>query len=475
MERADIMLKTVGKKLANEKLTKILFYGLLSILIGLMIVSNKLDNMDEIWNFSHARWVMLGLIPYKDISIIVTPLSIFLNSLFLRINSSLLMFRIIYLGYYIVLIYLLDRLCDLLNIKKLIKYIFIFSMMLVLVDRCYLDYNFIQFILIILLMYLSLKNKNYNNKKLNLVIPLITGVTILNKQSTGLIIAFVLILLTLINKFYLKKDVSYQFIIKQMVLVLMPSVLFVIYLLLSHSFRAYYDLAIAGLTTFSNKMLNSQLLLSLILFYSVILALFIINKKDDNLRIIFLYGLASLSVVVPIVDMVHATLAIIIPVLFLVYLGSNKIRNISVNYIYLLIPVIIFLMVNKVDLYIRADKIARGIYQYVPVKKTLKTSLDSVSNYLLTAEGQKAYILDHSAALFNLNVGRYNKYFDLFMNGNFGVKGRQEIFDIIDNEEHIFLINPNSNNWQLPDDIIAHVKENYHVCGKIVAFDMYCK
>ena len=113
----------------------------------------------------------------------------------------------------------------LLKIKMFFKYSSIFIITCLLLFKCYLDYNFIQLILILLLIYLSLKNINYKDKKLNVLIPVIAGFTIINKQSTGVIVCIVTLLLMFLND---KKN--WKFILREIGLMLIPIVLFLIYL-----------------------------------------------------------------------------------------------------------------------------------------------------------------------------------------------------------------------------------------------------
>ena len=84
------------------------------------------------------------------------------------------------------------------------------------------------------------------------------------------------------------------------------------------------------------------------------------------------------------------------------------------------------------------------------------------------------YIADFTSPLYNLNINRYTKYFDLFMNGNFGVSGEKEIYNIIDEKNQIILIDRRESNWQCPKRIINYVKNNYNKCGMINQFDIYC-
>ena len=43
------------------------------------------------------------------------------------------------------------------------------------------------------------------------------------------------------------------------------------------------------------------------------------------------------------------------------------------------------------------------------------------------AEGEKVYILDARAALYMIPLDKYNKDFDMFMKGNFGIERRSWI------------------------------------------------
>ena len=71
-------------------------------------------------------------------------------------------------------------------------------------------------------------------------------------------------------------------------------------------------------------------------------------------------------------------------------------------------------------------------------------------------------------------MNKYNKYFDLFMNGNLGINGKKKMYKIINKKNQIILINRDLNNWQCPNEIINYVLEKYNICGSIEQFDIYC-
>jgi len=463
---------------SNEKLLKIIYYGLLSMLLLFIILNQFLGNMDEIWNFSFAKNIHDGLIPYKDFNLISTPLSCFLNSIILNIDSSLITFRILYFIYYLTILYLLNNILDNLKIKSFLKYIIIFLIVMILVKSCYLDYNFIQIILILLLINLNLKNEDYQNNKLNIIIPLISGLTIINKQSSGLIIASVNIILILLNKFIFKKNITLKFMIKQVIITLIPPAIFTIYLIITKSFNEFYDLAIIGITSFTNKYVSKTLLLGISIIYLTIILEMYINKIKSELWILFIYSLASISFVIPILDKIHTAYSIIIPFIFLIYIIDNKLKDININsmYTYILYPIFIIMIITNINSYSLSTKNSNGIYKYIPTNNNQQRVIKNVNHYVDNmSKDYDVYILDISAALFNLNIGKYNKYFDMFMNGNFGINGEKEIYSIIDSDNKIFMINDVSNHWQKPIKITNYVKEKYIICGKIEFLTVYCK
>lgn len=463
---------------SNEKLMKIIYYILLSMLLLFIILKGPLGNMDELWNFSFAKNIHDGLVPYKGFHLISTPLSCFFNSFILYIDTSLISFRVMYFIYYLIILYLLDHILDKSNIKPILKYIIIFLIVIILVKSCYLDYNFLQIILILLLINLHLKNKNYDNHKLNIIIPLISGLTIINKQSSGLMIASINIILILLNKFYFKKEINYKFILKQITLTIIPTVIFILYLLLTKSINEFYDIAIIGLTVFSNKYISKIFLLEIVLIYIFIIIEMLINKKKIELWILFLYSLASISFVIPILDKIHASFTIVIPFIFLSYIINDKLKKININnsYIFIFFPIFIVLIITNVNSYITSTKNSTGIYKHIPTNENQQKVIKDVNNYVIDMSKEyTVYILDISATLFNLNINKYNKYFDMFMNGNFGIKGEKEIYKIIDSENQLLIINDISTHWQAPTKIINYVRKNYDVCDSIDYLTVYCK
>ena len=76
----------------KEKIKAISKDFILFIFIAVMVFSiiaiNPISNLDEIWNYNTARAITQNLIPYKDISMITTPLLPMITALFLKLIAN---------------------------------------------------------------------------------------------------------------------------------------------------------------------------------------------------------------------------------------------------------------------------------------------------------------------------------------------------------------------------------------------------
>ena len=66
------------------------------IIVSGTILSRPIADLDELWNYNTARVISEGKIPYKDVSMITTPLLPAINAIFLKIfSNNLLTMRIL--------------------------------------------------------------------------------------------------------------------------------------------------------------------------------------------------------------------------------------------------------------------------------------------------------------------------------------------------------------------------------------------
>ena len=72
----------------------LIFFAFILMTTGNVLIQ-ELTNLDEIWNFNIGRCISNGLLPYKDISMIITPLyPLICAGLFKIFGTELLVFRI---------------------------------------------------------------------------------------------------------------------------------------------------------------------------------------------------------------------------------------------------------------------------------------------------------------------------------------------------------------------------------------------
>ncbi len=77
-------------------LKDILIYLGLAVIVSGNVLNQPLGNLDEAWVYNFARCISEGLLPYKDISMIITPLFPMICAGFLKIfGNELLTMRIL--------------------------------------------------------------------------------------------------------------------------------------------------------------------------------------------------------------------------------------------------------------------------------------------------------------------------------------------------------------------------------------------
>lgn len=124
------------------------------------------------------------------------------------------------------------------------------------IDNFYLDYNYVILFITLLIIFLEIKYKNYG-AKYNLLIGLLAGSTILFKQSTGVIICAITALYLALedrNKEVLKA------IMYRIIGIIIPGIIFTIYLICTNSLMDFIDYCVFGIGTFTNNVSYMKLL-----------------------------------------------------------------------------------------------------------------------------------------------------------------------------------------------------------------------
>lgn len=509
----------------ERRAKKIAIFGFLFVIILSLLLIKPIEDLDEIWNYNTARAIASGLIPYREVSMITTPFLPMINSLFLhgifdqvitmRILAALLGAGICYLIYGI-----FRQIWNETNISLIatagIGYL--------LHEFFCLDYNFANLFLALLLLLMTIKqNKKQQTieqiargKKRQMGIGILAGMCIGIKQTTGLTICLVTLLLPLLDM-RKKEDIKeYGKILAYRIIgMAIPMVALLGYLIITQSLSDFISYCIQGISTFSNQIpyerllendkLEIQVLARLVpISWIIILIASIISRKNrqqrNNWISILGYGLAMLIVIYPISDEIHfligSTIFIVADIAILGSIGKivlqklmNKLPKLPIKRSYKIITLLIFLSLygwiaskgaNNLIAYNKQEKnetIAH--YQEIEIKDYLKQRINEIDEYIIekNKQGKTVYILDSEAAIYQIPLNHYHKNYDMFLKGNIGKEGEQgiikQIQELQQDPNNVFLIrHPNwSQNWQTPMQVIKYVRDHLTKTGEISFYE----
>lgn len=491
----------------KEKIYNLLLFILIFLSILSTIILNPLNNLDEIWNYNFARNISNGLIPYKEFNIIITPLLSIICGLILKITvDELIVMRIIAAILCSSILYITYKIFNLVNIKKEYAIIFTFFIGYLFKDIFCIDYNYGNLLIALLLIYQEIKNYQKEEKiitvdiKQDIFIGILAGLSITIKHTIGIFICLV----ALANKaLFIKNKEELKSYIKsfcyRIIGIFIPIILLILYLILNQTFGDFINYTIKGISEFTNIISYSNLIrLNLIGILSILVPITLIYawvktvilEKNKKIYLIMVYGTATFAVCFPISDKIHfliGSLPTIIIIFYELYnmfkklLKSNKsikiMGFITLTIYYIIIFFLIYYSIlNLYNYFLKINSCSDlKHFKYIPISQELETQIKIVENYINTNKGD-VKILDSAAAIYMIPIDRYNKDYDMFNKGNFGINGEQRIIKEIENSENtIYLIlkEDYTKNWQTPLKIIEYVKQNKRKIDTIEIFDIY--
>ncbi len=512
----------MNKKKIINILTQFSIFTLSLVLFLVAKLATPATDLDEVWNYNTANAFAMGLIPYKQVSMITTPLLPMINSIFLKVVfNGIMTYRVlmgIVFALIVLFIYLIIK--ELSN-KKLLSYICAFFIGTLLIKKFLLDYNYLFLLISLVIAFLEIrdikKNENFNFNH-NLCVGVLTGLAFLTKQTIGILLIFVMIFEVFI---YMKKsgfDLKFNKFIKLIGVrifgMMVPIIIFLIYLGVTGAFNDFINYAIKGVREFSNNVPYYRLFDSNDKVVSIISRLFIIvyiplfitfilesikNKKlKDELINIYVLAFCSIPVIAiiyPISDNFHLMVASVFALIIISYLLILVLKKIGglikidVFYKKLLLIGILFIiiLISFKNLIIERNinikenvlvpfKHYEGIYVPEYLSKRISDVIDKVQAY--SNSGRESIIVDAEAAIYDIVLNRYKKNYDMLLIGNIGENGVEKIINEIKDSHNVyyFVKNPQyALNWQLPEDIVDYIRNNLKYHETVSVFDVYYK
>ena len=510
----------------KEKIKAISKDFILFIFIAVMVFSiiaiNPISNLDEIWNYNTARAIAQNLIPYKDISMITTPLLPMITALFLKlIANEVIVSRVLASVLWGGVLFSIFKILKLL-IKEENTCLIITALLGLLFRDCYcIDYNILSLMFSLIILYIELKNidkPHFENNKTDFLIGILAGLTVCTKQSIGAILAIIVVGYKIIFVQNKKEFIEYlKIAFKRIIGILIPMILVFIYLIATNSLQDFINYAVLGISTFSNKIPYAQLMnndkkeiqilsriMPFILLAMAVLTIVLQNKKkkenigniDNKILTMLIYSLSTIIIMYPISDEIHFLIAGTITFIGLAYilylLGItiyNKINLQSKKKIYKITSLMISIIaiafiavrgIENITEYTKQEKNETiEHYKNIQISEYLQERINEIDNFILEQEkeNKKVYILDAEAAIYMIPINNYNKDYDMFLKGNIGKDGQEGQIQKIKQKEtnEIILIRKRNlqSNWQTPTDVIDYVRENLEFTGEVSIYEVY--
>ena len=490
-----------------------LFLALLFAIFSELVLFE--NNLDFYWNYRFGIQISEGMIPYNDFSMVSTPLFPFIIGFFLKILGKNIITYTIITAMLKVLFASMLSLISIKSIKineKSMAKLFIVNFIVIffLTTRYYFEYNYFSILLVSAIVLLE----DNDSSKNNIIIGIIAALIALTKQSIGVFV----ILLVFLNPIIMKKNYKLKIIKERTIGLLIPSVLFIIYLMLTHSLNNFLDYCLLGLFDFNNNkisifeyvlymlkngkfehVISSLLFIITIFSYTIYRIIKYIHNKDNSNQInknTIYYSLAAFTIMYPILEKMHimCALILIVPIIissiYIKFKNKITIRNISIKH---LINILVFLSLFEIAIYpavrykdyIKNNPPLNHNYKYLEgatIGNNLKKQMDIIIEFEKEKEkeGIDVIILDSNAIFYHLPQGKYYKNYDLFMVGNFGRNGENKLIDEIKTrKDTIYLVRENlyayeSNIYsQIPKKVIKYTINNLKEIGKIQGFIIY--
>ena len=412
---------------------------------------------DSIINYGFSYALRMGEVPYKDFNMVIPPFSPFIYLLPLFIYKSSITFYITQSVLLTVLFILLEK-----ELKEKIYLFFLiicFSFPLTLVSGLFPGYNFLVFLLLVIIIYLEKNNKN------DLLIGIMIGLSILTKHTIGIFY----IIPTFI---YYYKDIKK--ILRRLIGLCIPLFVFLIYLLITNSLKYFIDLCILGLFDF----MNSNTITPNIFLISVIiigLIYYIYNWiKDKNIE--YLYGIFTLLFMIPIIEMYHASYFLyVVLYLFIKKHSFNKFKLPSIILTFVLISIWSFITFNYEDYkYIN--------YNNYPMRYM---SNNMVKNYKYISyisnkyKNVNLFLFATENYFYKITNNKKISYFDLPNYGNYGYDGYNKMKDKINNSHDTYYLvsetglDSNADIQQYYKELVKYIMKNGKFIEKNEDYSLY--
>lgn len=425
-------------------------------LLALCVFGYHNNQFDSIWNYGYSYAISRGQVPYRDFSMVSTPLYSFVMAIGLVFWSNNLMFLIEQALLLTIMFYFLYQLYGVKVILLLL--VFCFPLFQALVPT----YNTFCLFLLVLLIYAE---KHWKN---GYVIGVILGLLFCTKQTIG-------ILVFLPTIYYLIKNRG-EFCLRFLGFIT-PVLILVCYLAFQGALWNFIDFCFLGLVDFgsnNSKVFTLWFYLFLVLF--IFMIIYTIKHKENIINYYILF--ASIGLMVPIFAYYHFSAFFFL--FMIMFLQNTKIKK---KFCYLIsIPLLLFscfysffLIGNGKDTGFLSDVFN---FNYYLMTSSSRGELDKLFTIYHKYKDQDVIMLGFQNTFLKIAENQDLDLYNCLCRGNYGYHGTEKMINRIKKYKNkIFIINMadydkavRDSSHQFDFDIANYVIEHSE---KIDAYDYY--
>lgn len=456
------------------------------ILMSLLMPVRALEG-DEVWNFNFARNIYMGMLPYKEFSMLQTPLSAYIAALFFRIfGISMFTYRILGCLLFCSIFSLLYKI----GIKVAAQKIMFVSLWVYVMSTaaiCWIyNYNYLNVLVILVIISLELSE---DKKGKNVVIGLLFGCTFLIKQSTGMMLILANMVLCLYDMYFAHK--SKKSMLLRMTGSVIPAMLFFLYAYQKGFLYDFWDYTVLGVGTFTHRytigsfLMNYKIwaLMALLPFTAIAASAWAIRKNTATVSgrqmfAILIISMAGGTVAYPLTDLSHITAAVVPYIVCLccnVRYSFSRLDNLCMQLGSIAICAVIAHAILGNTEGMVLSKL--NYYQGILIDGNLEESISQIDNYILEmeAEGKTVLIADESAAAYMIPIGKYHANFDMLLVGNLGTRTVEDLLNQVPDAIYLVKRGEGQLGMQTHAELIHRIKETYVKIGEVERYDAYVK
>lgn len=408
-----------------------LFLSIMSLLLLVYCIWKPIFYLDDIWIFGKSHAALYGKF-YNDVDIIVPPLSFWIIKGWLLICDNYLWYRVLGAICWILILLTISKICALLGKDDFYTLLIIISYNFI--SNFYFDYNKLCLLLVCIMILIEMQSY----KKKSILIGLLCGLCILSKHSIG---GVVWIASMLLAPSWKERGIRTG-------VMTIPLLLGTGFLAINHQIVEAYHQIFCGMPDFLNNLQITPCIIILIL--AVVFSFFDGKRYQYNQKwkCIFVYGVAFLSICIPIFDYAHIFLGVSILTILAIHDRKEYLILTTIGITLFLAFHTIFFQHNLVTL-------EKTPYTHAKILEIIKINIDEINDNITQLNTVGSYCED--GMLFDIP---YIKYASPPFTGNSGIYKQMDVAkELLATKEYILLKKENICS-QMEPDVVEYIKEN---------------